>query len=335
MKACAGTLGLFGVAMLAVSIPRCPSPTPQGDAVPAPNPFFEVPVRWCVVEGSPALGPGVATDAVLNARLAGATSNIYNIPTNNTMVGLTSHPVNSPVNPVQRIADPCPPGPTCPGELGNVLDEGYFMSPEEQNVITACRTAWRTNMPENTGIIAINVRRFVQRNGQQAPVMGLTEMPYACNPLLSADICRNLTLANPALANLGAGAAVILTDNSIRPLSDDFLVAHEFGHALGLGHGDGIDNNGNGVFDECCDASESESGRSLMSAGNGSLTITELQKNAMRAIAFVTPGTRFLTLAERARAPVVTPERVASLPPGFDKVISPPFDKVLSPRDRQ
>ena len=191
-------------------------------------------------------------------------------------------------------------------------------------------------MPENTGIIAVNVRRLVGRSGAPSGTVGLTIMPYACNPVISANICRNLTLTNPALANLGDSAAVIFTDASVVLFSDDFLVAHEFGHALGLGHGDGIDNDGNGVFDECCDPSEHDTGSSLMSAGGtGSLTITELQRNAMRAIAFVTPGTRFLTLAERAGAPVVRPQSVAPLPPGFDKVISPPFDKVLSPRHRQ
>jgi len=297
-------------------------PSASSDGIPAPNgPFFDVPVRWCVVEGSPALVSGADTDALLLLRLAGATWNIYNPdpnpdsfnrPGSNTLIGLSSRIPNQR-NPFQRIADPCPPSANCPGELGDILDEMPFRSDEEDAVISACRAAWRTNLPDNTGIIAVNVRRLVGRSGAPTGTLGVTAMPYACNAIISANICRDPKITNP-----GDMAAVILTDASFTGSSDDFLVAHEFGHALGLGHGDGIDNNGNGVFDECCDPSEIDTGKSLMSAGNGSLTITELQQEVARAIAFVTPGTRYETLAFH---PGPSPQKVEPLPPRFDKII--------------
>jgi hypothetical protein len=45
------------------------------------------------------------------------------------------------------------------------VDSGGFISDEENAVITACRTAWRKNQPENTGIIAVNIRHFVGSSG--------------------------------------------------------------------------------------------------------------------------------------------------------------------------
>src|ERR1700730_2148754 len=162
------------------------------------------------------------TEALLDGRLRGATRNIYNSPENTALIGLSSDVPNQH-NPIQRIADPCPPGPTCPGELGDIVDSGGVIFDEEDAVITACRTAWRKNQPENTGIIAVNIRHFVGSSGGSPGTLGLAVMPYACNEIISANICRDPTLANP-----DDTAAVILTDSAFTSVSDDFLVAHEF-----------------------------------------------------------------------------------------------------------
>src|SRR5690242_16835497 len=86
-----------GIVMFVICISP---PSASSDGIPAPNgPFFDVPVRWCVVEGSPALVSGADTDALLLLRLAGATWNIYNPdpnpdsfnrPGSNTLIGLSS-----------------------------------------------------------------------------------------------------------------------------------------------------------------------------------------------------------------------------------------------------
>jgi hypothetical protein len=241
-------------------------------------------------------------------------SSIWGSPSNNTLI--TFHPAfDDPMRrgQFQTIPDPCPPGSNCSGELGDIFDEGGFTTNEEQVVVDSCRAAWARNAPSAEGIITVNIRRFVGAFGASPGTLGYTTMPYPCNAIISDSVCRNPFAARPDDVD---DVAVILTDSSFMGFADDVLVAHELGHALGLGHGDGFDNNGNCVFDECCDPAEPTVAENLMNPNRTSRTITELQRITARALAFTIPGTHFFQVAPRAI--FVLPSVPASaLPRGF------------------
>ena len=58
---------------------------------------------------------------------------------------------------------------------------------------------------------------------------------------------------SPIVANYGDAAFVAVRDNSFGLANDphDRLLAHEAGHVLFLGHGNGIDDDADGRFDGC------------------------------------------------------------------------------------
>jgi hypothetical protein len=74
-------------------------------------------------------------------------------------------------------------------------------------------------------------------------------------------------------------------------------LAHELGHALGMHHGDGVDNDCNGVWDYTCDQPEFNAfdcmngSFSLMCDLSDSTVLTNLQKNRVRVFASRTPTT--------------------------------------------
>ena len=63
------------------------------------------------------------------------------------------------------------------------------------------------------------------------------------------------------------------------------IVAHELGHDLLLGHGDGLDNDLDGVWDEFCDAGETNTGTSLMDVNPGNSTSIALQQRDLATAA--------------------------------------------------
>jgi hypothetical protein len=64
------------------------------------------------------------------------------------------------------------------------------------------------------------------------------------------------------------------------------IVAHELGHDLRLGHGDGEDDDRDGRWDQFCDVTEANTGTSLMDESSGqSTTITPLQRSRAEAAA--------------------------------------------------
>src|SRR5207245_1101106 len=124
-------------------------------------------------------------------------------------------------------------------------------------------------------------------------------------PFADLAMCQGLPAGSPPngpkqMNSSGTNLYVAVGDDS-----GDRVLAHELGHALFLGHGDGLDNDMDGVFDENCDGLEPPAGfghnfsppvedvnigDSLMKSFSNSSTITTSQKNAARAVARVTDG---------------------------------------------
>jgi hypothetical protein len=104
-------------------------------------------------------------------------------------------------------------------------------------------------------------------------------------------------------------------DQSERSARDKHLVAHELGHTLSLGHGNGIDDDGDIKYDEICDPGESEPPfgipPTVMDRGGGTYTnVTTLQRGTSRAIAKLTPGSEIDPPFELVNADTLSDRRV-------------------------
>lgn len=105
-----------------------------------------------------------------------------------------------------------------------------------------------------------------------------------------SDICQD-----PASGSLSDSPPyIVIRDNAAILDNDpvDHILAHDLGHALFLGHGNGLDDDGDGFVDECCDSDEDQNQLplSLMSPQGSSKVITQPQMNMAREIAKKIPG---------------------------------------------
>lgn len=121
-----------------------------------PAGFLQIPVRWCVLSGSPTdIEPEIAndyqlmdTDTVLSHRLKVLTLGIYR----QANIGFFSALRNGANVPIII-------GPDQDGHI----PPSYSIN--RDRVVNACRLAWRDLDPAATGMIAVNVNRFVDENG--------------------------------------------------------------------------------------------------------------------------------------------------------------------------
>ena len=205
---------------------------------------IEVPVRWCVLEGSPSFDLMSPTfqeeiNAGLNERLELVSREIFEPQAAITFRSAAN--AQMPDYPV--LTDPVT-SPGCPA--GNV-----FVEPEARefgeflDLIAECRATWEQADPSITGITAINIDRFVDVNCQPLDLLGLGGRAEPGD--------RSVQMAT---------GRVMVVDRVYGPMANppdeiDRLLAHELGHAAGaLRHGDGLDNTGplavcgNGLIDD-------------------------------------------------------------------------------------
>jgi hypothetical protein len=286
----------------------------------ASDPIF-VPIRWCALEGSPvAVDPGQVgepdTDSALWRRHERATDNFWSpgalISFRSAFTSAVAQQSNFPI-----IPDPSP----SPGMAGDVRNPDQDET-EYNDARAACMARWDAIEMMFPGVnlegpVVINVRRLVNQDGSQAQISGQGGYQYTW-PGGPDPVCTNPS----ALTQVTSKA--IITDylflRDFDPVEE--LLAHEFGHVLGLQHGNGQDDNNNGMFDGYggqttqteCDASENPSAPppSLMTPNIGvsTPTITNLQRNRARAIAMRISGVSFDPPQTLVRGPVLSDSRV-------------------------
>lgn len=317
-------LGLLGVLVLAsAGLLSLAGPTFEAAATGTPGQeLMHVPLRWCAVMGSDAqANPGSvgepSTNDYLWRRHERASDRVL-IPgamitgrSAFTAAYLAGDPTRGSF-PI--IADPNPPASGGPGVIGDILDPQ--IDPAEFNLAAqACNAAWdamRVPGEPLVGLPAVNAHRLVLSNGTPAQITGYGAYTYTVGGGGSVDLCTNPpTITAPAFTWTGR---FVVSDYSLtRGFDpDDLVVAHEFGHSVGLDHGNGLDDNNNGWFDLGCDNAESVSAtpHSFMTSGAGlTRVVTGLQREKMRTVIRHLPGTQIDPPAALVNADTVSDQR--------------------------
>jgi len=288
--------------LVAVLLLLCIAAAPPAEA----GDTISVPVRWCVIgndinhngtfdpgetgalaftnPGGVLNGQGMPepdTDNVLWRRHERASDNVWIPEVNITFrSGFTAAVRDQAHFPV--IPDP----DTSIGQYGDVVDP-TIDDTEVKAVISGCENAWQSLSTQfNTpllGPVAINIARFIDKSGNPRNLRGWGG--FGSYSPGNIDRCRN----PEQLTAVGAGYVLIQDNQSLaggvtlRTLDpQEVLLAHEFGHSLTLEHGNGLDDNNNGVFDGYgagqpgCDPAEDPNAMpfSLMTPGMLVKTIT-------------------------------------------------------------
>jgi hypothetical protein len=185
-----------------------------------------IPVSWCAVNGSPAVsthnvpspsgGSDTSTDAILTGRLI-RVSQIWN---NAFITFSTPTALNIPT---------IPDTDTSTGANGDILDP-TVNSREVDNLLHRCHAAWESlGLPER-GITAANIGRFHDMNGVPSGVIGWGGCDW--HPFVSLFRCsEGWSVVDDNFFMLPGTASSWYNVDSV-----DQLLAHEFGHALGLDH---------------------------------------------------------------------------------------------------
>lgn len=266
-------------------------------------------VRPCVVEGSPWTSNvnrnnryQVTEDGAKQLYSAiETTQRIWEAGADVSMLVVPGRDDNIPV-----IGDPVRPGTqTETGAIAKNLGEVYQgqgiasrPSAEVEAAVAECDQAWARAFPDGLqGLPLIFVSAFTRDDG----VVDSSLLGFGPTINGSPALCNKPYQIGPPMV---AGRFILVRTNW--PANETgqrafvgHTLAHEFGHALLLRHGDGIDNNGDGLWDSGCDASgeaytDGENGgpRSLMlPRDQASEVISPLQREVARLAAKQYPGT--------------------------------------------
>ena len=152
------------------------------------------------------------------------------------------------------------------------------------DVIVACADAWagieREWNVSVRGVIAVKATAFSEAGLPEGSTLGLAH-PIA---LPSDAAC-----VNPSALTHTSGSIVVTDDAGS---AGGFVTAHELGHILQLGHGNGLDDDGDGRVDDFCDGTEDPDAAptGLMApSGTDSDMLNAYQRALARAAAFVNP----------------------------------------------
>ncbi len=282
------------------------------EPVPDLHEHLSIPIRWCGVRGSPAVEVPAkvgesTTDGVLRARHGRATVFVWLREARISFrSAITTQLHDQPGFPV--IDDPHPPkkdGSGGPGVEGDILDPHFDRANahELNAAIASCEAAWAqlenrfdTNVE---GIIAINIRRFVKPDGTPSQLSGIgSSMHTVPHGTDKCALPSDLATYDPFGSNDGW---VVVEDNRFTFADDphDSVLAHELGHVLFLGHGNGIDDplgnppRTNERYDAFCDHQEDVHAAPATLMGPRRPVpnrLTPLQREHARAVARVTVG---------------------------------------------
>jgi hypothetical protein len=310
---------------------RC---TYQLTVLPPIRDLIVVPVRWCAVEGSPQAhgrpGPknnGGAFTTTYAQRLLIALQQISDqiyLPQSDTHILFRS--VSGPQG-IPVIDDPVDDGScvlcrTTPGAFD-----------PDQNLETAllqCRQAWDQLYPGLRGTLLVNATAFPYRISGETPgfsdfTLHADIQPLLCNFPAALDIPYLLSIQGSAVFDPDE-EGILVIDKHVKTLG------HELGHSLALGHGDGLDNNMDGspagtpppskrLYDALCDPlgvdandfpieDKGTTAHSLMDYSD-SLFLSPLQRETLRYIAKLVPGSSFSGVNDPAGS-LVSPPRACA-----------------------
>ncbi len=224
--------------------------------------LIQVPVRACVLENSPLAGdtqPGGRVDGRPLARwLAEATAPWLE------QASILFRPAFAPGG-IPVIEDP-EAFLTGTEQVGDI---GVAESGEAKLAAVGCEAAWTSHYPSQRGLIVNSARNLVNQGGFDAEALAVAAGPplalrvQQASPLTGKrgdDLCghfRNLTVDD-----VTSQFVVVIDPSTPRGSDQDVVLAHELGHTLLLDHGNGLDDNGDGLeppvegrrrFDAHCD----------------------------------------------------------------------------------
>jgi hypothetical protein len=225
------------------------------------------------------------------------------------------------------INDPRPPTAGGPGQLGDILlPTSTATATEFEDARTSCAMEWdKLAMTSGTplvGPIALNLRRFVNAAGTPQPALGLGNFTNFSGPSPNAPCVNPPTVTAAEGGFMGVadfsfvGAPPVTPPGTLNGALDAKVVAHEFGHILFLGHGDGLDNDNDGMYDGFCDATEDpfRLPTSIMhpdlTATTPTVTVTALQQGTSRGLARVYSGSQIDPPAQLVNGDTLTDHRM-------------------------
>ena len=188
------------------------------------------------------------------------------------------------------ISDPIPPGNVELHNRSGVTDSnmlGDVLQPNEEQETTEtlavadrCNEAWDGIFPDRPGVPVIFAGRFVRLTGSRdASLLGAGPSMVLLYRQNNDALCKRPF--TPTAPMVRPRFIVVATNDVNYRAALAHTLAHEFGHALLLNEGDGVDNDGDGPIDLGCDA-EADTAQSLMTVNGTGKTLTESQRELAR-----------------------------------------------------
>lgn len=322
LRAIALSLLLLGSTVLAATTPPAP-PAAATVAFPGQQ-LLQIPFRWCAVRGSDAQANPMSvgeptTNDYLWRRHERASDRVL-IP-GAMITGRSAFAAAHLGRSFPIIEDPIPPSSGGPGALGDIVAPSIDTA-EIKLAWAACDAAWDalTGPGVLVGFPAVNLHRFVNRDGTPSNQTGYAESNASFGDPGTFNLCTIPPTVTSATF-VWSGRLSVADYSITRGFDpDDLVVAHEFGHAAGVDHGNGL-NEGGGGYDLNCDPSENINATpfSFMTAGNNiTRVVTNLQRNSMRTILLRYSGTQIDPPAALVNADTVSDQRTDAVQDVFD-----------------